>query len=475
MLYAGHWGHAIAHDGTGELAVSEASSQKVVIVGAGPAGIRAAATLIEAGLHPVVIDEGHRAGGQIYRRPPDGFIRPPEQLYGSEATKARALHALFDQLVEAGRLTHCAGSSVIAAHERRLHVLREGEVQVIGYDGLILATGASDRVAPVPGWQSAGVYSLGAAQIALKAQGVALGRHIVLIGSGPLLTLVGAQLLKAGADVAAVLDTSSWHRQMRGLSGLAARPIVALRGLVLRARLGGRYHAGVTLERIEADASGIIAMRWRDAGGRQRVTQCDMVGMGWHLRAETHLADLTGCAFDYDEQWRQWLPQTDTMGRAGNGVYLAGDGARLIGADGAEIAGRLAAVACLTDLGHAAPSVRADLRKLTRLERFAFGLARAFPWPSEMVRALPDDAIVCRCENITAGAVREGADFGGGEANRVKSVSRAGMGRCQGRYCQLAAVELVAAHAGCGPKDVGRFRGQAPVRPTPIGAFLRED
>lgn len=454
--------------------MSDTSSPRIVIVGAGPAGIRAAATLVEAGLHPMVIDEGNRAGGQIYRRPPAGFVRTPEQLYASEATKARALHALFDRLAEEGRLTHCALSSVIAMHEGRLHLLGEGGMEVIGYDRLILATGASDRVAPIPGWQNAGVYSLGAAQIALKAQGVALGRRIVLIGSGPLLTLVGAQLLKAGANVAAVLDTSPWRQQMRGFWDLAARPIVALRGLVLRARLGGRYHAGVTLERIEADASGVAALRWRDAGGRERLTPCDMIGMGWHLRAETHLADLAGCAFTYDEQWRQWLPKTDEMGRAGNGVYVAGDGVRLLGADGAEIAGRLAAAACLSDLGRPAPSASGDLRKLARLERFARGLATAFPWPEAMARALPDEAIVCRCENVTAGAVRESVERGGGEANRVKSLSRVGMGRCQGRYCQLAAADLVAGRAGCTAGAVGRFRGQAPVRPAPVGAIIRE-
>lgn len=455
--------------------MSRTASPRVVIVGAGPAGIRAAAALVDAGLHPVVIDEGNRAGGQIYRRPPDGFVRTPEQLYGSEAAKARALHAVFDRLAADGRLIHCAGSSVIAMQEGRLHVLGEGGVQIVSYDRLILATGASDRVAPVPGWQSAGVYSLGAAQIALKAQGVALGRRIVLIGSGPLLTLVGAQLVEAGADVAAVLDTSPWHQQMRGFWKLAARPLVALRGLVLRAKLGRRYHAGVSLERIEADGQGVTAMCWRDAGGRQRFTPCDTIGMGWHLRAETHLADLAECAFIYDEQWQQWLPKIDEMGRAGNGVYLAGDGVRLVGADGAEIAGRLAAAACLADLGFSAPSIGADLRKLARLERFARGLACAFPWPAQMMQALPDDAVVCRCENVTAGVVRQSVDFCGGEANRVKSLSRVGMGRCQGRYCQLAAVELAAAQAGCTQDAIGRFRGQAPVRPAPIGAFLRED
>ena len=153
------------------------------------------------------------------------------------------------------------------------------------------------------------------------------------------------------------------------------------------------------------------------------------------------------------------------MGRAGNGVYLAGDGVRLLGADGAEIAGRLAAAACLADLGHPARLQRRSAQ-LARLERFALGLACTFPWPVAMVRALPDDAIVCRCENVSAGDIRKSVIFGGGEANRVKSLSRVGMGDA-GRYCQLAAVELVAAQADCTPGAVGRFRGQAPVRPAP--------
>lgn len=164
------------------------------------------------------------------------------------------------------------------------------------------------------------------------------------------------------------------------------------------------------------------------------------------------------------------------MGRAGNGVYLAGDGLRLLGADGAEVAGRLAAAAGLSDLGLPEPDVAADLKRLDRLERFARGIARAFPWPAEQVRALSDAAVLCRCEGITAGAVRQTVAYGGAEVNRVKSLGRAGMGRCQGRYCQLAAADLIAAtgglaHAG----DVGRLRAQAPVRPTPIRALPEEE
>ncbi|MEZ2405449.1 NADPH-dependent 2,4-dienoyl-CoA reductase/sulfur reductase-like enzyme [Bosea sp. OAE752] len=453
--------------------MSSGGTPRVVVVGAGPAGIRAAQTLVAAGLTPIVIDEAERAGGQIYRRPPPGFTRPPETLYGSEASKAVALHAAFDGTLAAGRLVHHARSSVAAIAEGRLLVLGPAGSHWVAYDRLILATGAMDRIMPVPGWENPGVYGLGAMQIALKAQGAALGRRIVLAGSGPLLTLLAVQLLKAGGEVAAVLDTSSTRRQLAGLGGLAARPVFALRGLAMRARLAGRYHAGVRLDRIEADERGPVAICWRDAAGQERHTDCDAVGLGWHLRSETRLADLAGCDFAYDESWRQWLPKADEMGRASAGVYLAGDGLRILGADAAEVAGRLAAAACLQDLGLSAPDIAADRRRLRRFTRFAGGIAEAFPWPE--AGALPDETVICRCEGVTAGELRETVDFGGGEVNRAKSLGRVGMGRCQGRYCELAAAEIVAARAGLGSaREAGWLRAQAPVRPARIGALLED-
>lgn len=455
--------------------MSQGTGSLVVIVGAGPAGIRAAETLVARGLTPIVIDEGERAGGQIYRRPPQGFTRPPAALYGSEASKAAVLHETFDSMAAAGRLVHHPRSSVIAIADGRLQVLDGASARWISYDRLILATGAMDRVMPVPGWENAGVYGLGAMQIALKAQGAALGQRIVLAGSGPLLTLLAVQLLKAGGQVAAVLDTAPMRQQLRGFSGLSSRPLFALRGVMMRRRLTGIYHAGVRLDRIEADERGPVDVFWRDAAGRERSTACDAVGLGWHLRAETRLADLAGCDFAYDETWRQWLPQADAMGRAGQGVYLAGDGFRILGADGAEIAGRLAAAACLQDLGLPAPDVTTDKRHLARLSRFARGVAQAFPWPAETAAGLPDEAVICRCEGVTAGELRKVVAFGGCEVNRAKSLGRVGMGRCQGRYCELAAAEIVAASAGhaCAAA-AGRLRGQAPVRPAPIAALIQD-
>src|SRR3954464_9959308 len=82
-----------------------------------------------------------------------------------------------------------------------------------------------------------------------------------------------------------------------------------------------------------------------------------------------------------------------------------------------------------------------------------------------------------RCEGITAGDLRASinTNLGPTEVNRLKAITRCGMGRCQGRFCGLAAAELTA-HAMSMPLEaVGRLRGQAPVKPIPLAIGLAEN
>jgi len=339
---------------------------------------------------------------------------------------------------------------------------------------------------PVPGWNQAGCYSLGAAQIALKAQACAIGSRVVFMGSGPLLYLVAAQYLKAGATVEAVLDTSPAMPTLNALRGLLHRPRLLLRGLALMAslRLGGvkLMHAVAPLRIDGTPDGGVSGVVVRDARGAERAFACDAVGLGWHLRAETQLADLARCEFAFEPLSRQWLPRIDDCGRSSTpGVYFAGDGARILGADGAEAAGRLAALAALHDVDHArgrslfAAEQTALTRTLATMNGFREGLARAFRWPHEQAAALPNDAVVCRCEAVTAGELRRSVfELGSQEVNRAKAFSRVGMGRCQGRYCAHAAAEIVAAAASVPVELVGRLRGQAPVKPLLMSAQEHE-
>lgn len=461
---------------------ASAAAPRIVIVGAGPAGVRAAQTLTEAGLRPLVIDENRRAGGQIYRQPPLGFVRSKKTLYGFEAAKAAALHHSFEQLRP--RIDYRPDTLVWNCSPGRLDLLHAQQHSAQDYTHLILCTGALDRVMPFPGWTLPGVYTLGAAQVALKAQGCVLDGRVVVAGSGPLLYLLAYQYAKAGADLVAVLDTARFSDKLRALPALLRQPLTLSKGLYFMGWLRARGVALIDgVEQIAADGQHTLqSLRWTRQGKTTEIS-CDALATGFGLRSETQLAELAGCHFVFNELNQQWLPQRDEAGRSSvPGVYLAGDGSGIAGADAAELSGRLAALALLQDLAlPAAATVTAttqhESRRLLRTLRsnlqFRQGLETAFPVAVQWARDCADDLLICRCEEISAGELRRSVQQDGTlEINRLKALTRVGMGRCQGRMCGAAAAEILAQAANVSVTAVGRLRAQAPVKPVPVSAAL---
>jgi NADPH-dependent 2,4-dienoyl-CoA reductase/sulfur reductase-like enzyme len=461
--------------------------RRIVIVGAGPAGVRAAETLVAAGAKPIVIDENARWGGQIYRQPPanGGFERSKKTLYGFEAHKADALHSTMAALLP--HLDYRPDTLAWACEAGHLDTLHAGRELRVPFSHLIIASGAADRVLPVPGWTLPGVYTLGAAQVALKAQGCAIGRRVVLAGTGPLLYLVAYQYVKAGAHVVAVLDTSPLAQQIAAAPKLARLPSTFAKGLYyvgwLKTR-GVRIERDVRLLGIRG-VDGVESLEWRAArnGSATETIACDAVGVSFGLKPETQLADLAGCRFRFDATNRCWLPEVDAAGRSSvRGLYLAGDGAGIAGADAAELAGRRAALALLDDLGIAhprgpgMPDAASIERSLKRIAVFREGIETAFAPPAKCASQWPDDMTVCRCEEIDAGTLRR--CIRGGEANeinRLKALTRVGMGRCQGRMCGEAALTLLAEETGKPLEAVGRLRSQPPVKPIPLSPAMYAD
>jgi NADPH-dependent 2,4-dienoyl-CoA reductase/sulfur reductase-like enzyme len=441
-----------------------------VIIGAGPAGIRAAATLVEAGLRPILLDEAPQCGGQIYRQPPSGFSRSPETLYGFEAQKASALHNTIAKLQD--RIDYRPNTLVWGCEAGMLDLVTAGKAARLPYDRLILATGATDRVLPFPGWLTPGVFTLGGAQVALKFQGCSVGGQTVFLGTGPLLYLVAYQYLKAGAGVAAVLDTTPFIFQAKAAAAMAAAdPVSFAKGLYYLATL--RNHGVLMRHGVRPvgaiGRSRVQGLDWQ-VNGKQHQTSCDAIAFGLGLRSETQLADLAGCRFRFDSLNRAWLPDCDKTGRSSvHGVYLAGDGCGIKGADAAALAGERAALALIEDTGQAfakGHTAKID-RKLAKIDTFRKALESAFPFPEDWASGLDQTITVCRCEGVQVGQLWSES---GRDLNRVKSQTRLGMGRCQGRMCATAAAEVLAISRGVDVSDVGRLRGQAPIKPLPFAA-----
>ncbi|MGV8953020.1 MAG: FAD-dependent oxidoreductase [Cypionkella sp.] len=454
---------------------------RVVVVGAGPAGLYAARTLASAGLQPVLVNEAPEPGGQIYRRPPPEIrgALSDAQLYGADAARAAALHDGFDLLK--GQVDHRANTMIWNAVQTpdgfrlSLHT-SNGERSIVDCDAVILATGAMDRILPMPGWTSPGVWSLGGAQVVLKGQANLVGQRPVFAGSGPLLYLVAWQYAKAGAIPAAVIDASTFGAKVRAAPAMAARPAILWRGLAMLAALHARgvpIREGSHAERIESTEEGLRVDWSGPRGGGQVLGDAVVIGHG--LKPEQQLAELLGCRSSYDHGARQYLVETNAEGRTTVPfVYLAGDMAGIRGGHAAQFAGELAALALLEDLqrGNYARRRTALSRSLLAQNRFRTGLEQAFPFPEERVASLPDDTVVCRCENISAGDLRRAiALWKPTDVNRLKAMTRCGMGRCQGRLCGGVAASLLAAESGQAVGDVGCLRAQVPIKPLPAPVY----
>ncbi|TCR63153.1 NAD(P)/FAD-dependent oxidoreductase [Bosea sp. BK604] len=442
---------------------------RIVIVGAGPAGIAAADALSAAPVEVTLIDEAARPGGQLYRSPAPGLKLDMSRLLGSSHGAYAAFHDKAAGLCR--RLDYRPGTLVWSIHGGAVHLASASGAAALPYDALILATGATDRIMPAPGWTLPGVFTLGGAQALLKDQGVAIGRRVVFCGSSPLLYLAASQYLRMGVKVAAVIDSTPFAAKLRALPDMARAPATLAAGLRAMAelRLGGvPIHQGARIERFEGEER-LAAVQCRAGAGQLVRIACDAAAYGHGLRPEAQLAELAGCELRYDPVQRLHLPVIDGDGRAGERLYIAGDGGHIGGGQAASLSGALAAAALLDDLGLPASDVdRAGSRRsLARLRGFPNGIAAAFRWPREQVVALADDTILCRCENIRVGEVRAALrqPMASPDANRIKAVSRCGMGRCQGRFCGPALAELVGAgHAG----ELDRLRAQAPIKPLPI-------
>lgn len=453
---------------------------RIAIVGAGPAGVRAAETLARAGLKPTLLDEATKSGGQIYRQPPDGAERSGAEIYGFEAAKAAAVHAIVPALGSDIDYRPCTLTWNIVATDGRftLDLMRDDGVSSLIADRVILATGAVDRALPFPGWTLPGVFTLGAAQIALKSQGVVIGRRVALIGSGPLLPLIVTQYMAAGIKPVVALDVTPFAAKLAAWRGLLNQPATAAKGAfyLLKGRLGGvAIQSGIRAIKALGETR-VTGLAYTTADGREHIIDCDGIGASFGLRSETQLADLAGCRFEFDSVARQWQPVRDISGRSSvMGLYLAGDGAAIAGADAAELAGARAALSLLADQGGTIHEMRIRKldRALARQARFRRALEAAYPFPSHMLDNLADDTIVCRCEGVTAGTIRKTiAERGPTEVNRLKAFTRSGMGRCQGRMCAHVGAELLARANGGDIAAAGRQRTQAPVKPLPLPTAL---
>jgi NADPH-dependent 2,4-dienoyl-CoA reductase/sulfur reductase-like enzyme len=444
-----------------------APAYDLVVIGGGPAGLAAASLTARAGLATVLFDENPGVGGQIYR----GITSTPltdRAILGEDYWAGEALAA---EVKESGAIV-VNGATVWSLDPHRIvGVSIAGAARMIEARRVIVATGSLERPFPVEGWTLPGVMTAGAAQTALKAQGLAPSGRTVLAGTGPLLWLLAAQILRAGGKIDALLDTTprdNWLRALLHLPDFLLSPYFA-KGLRLLREVRAKVpvHRADRVAAVGTDKLEQVVFR---AAGQERRLPADLLLLHHGVVPNVNLALAAGVAHEWNDRQLCFQPVIDgAFGTSVPGIAVAGDGAGIAGGTAAAERGRLAAIAAVRALrpGAAVPDPQPIRQRLQREER-----GRAFlDWlnrPAVAFRQPQDDVLVCRCEEVTARQVRDMARLGCEGPNQMKAFLRCGMGPCQGRLCGLTVTELIAAERHKAPGDVGYYRLRPPVKPITL-------
>lgn len=86
-----------------------------------------------------------------------------------------------------------------------------------------------------------------------------------------------------------------------------------------------------------------------------------------------------------------------------------------------------------------------------------------------------DPAMVCRCEEVTLGEIRQLIAKGFTSLDEIKRVSRAGMGPCQGKTCGQIVLREIAMQTGTPLKDLNPATARPPVKPVRLDFFLEDE
>ena len=459
-----------------EAAAEPASLQvDLLVIGAGPAGLSAALAARQAGAEVLVLDERLQSGGQFYKplAPSHRSAAPPDRQFADGLA--------LERQVRAAGVAVQQGAQVWGAFSpQQVGALIDGQATVIGCRQLVIAPGAYERPVPFPGWTLPGVMTTGAAQTLARAYRVAPGRRVVIAGNGPLNLQLASELLAGGAKVVAVLESAARPsiREWRQLWAAARTAPDLLRD-------GWRYMRQLRAHRVPllwghavVAAEGEDELRTVQAAAIDGPSatlrfEADTLCLGYGFIPSTELARMLGCEHRTADRHLGYLATVTREDGATSlpGVFVVGDGADMGGSRVALARGTLAGTAAARNLDLPAPAPIQAIGRLRKAERFQQALWSMYQAPPVSLAATPDDTLLCRCEEITFGSVREQIRAGRDTLAALKRNTRLGMGRCQGRYCAVTAARLVSELTGRPPEVEQYFAPRPPAKPVPAGAL----
>lgn len=443
----------------------------LAIVGAGPAGISAAVEATARGLSVLVLDENAAPGGRIWQALELRGAKDEDDALGLEtlrqfrACPAEARYGAIAWAIE-------PDNSLFWSESGTAHSVRAGHI--------LLATGTTERPMPIPGWTLPGVMTVGAAQISLKTSGLVPTGNTWIAGQGPLLLLYAVQALRAGGKIAGILDIA------RPPLGPALRHLPRAlpawrdlrKGLAWKREIARGDVPWLRASDLKAEGNGAVSHVRFVSAGRERREPADLLLLHDGVIPSVQISRAVGCAHQWSEAQRSWGPAIDRWGRSSRPkLWVAGDGAGIAGAQASAVSGSIAALAIAQALGRIDAATCDEAAHPLFARRARYGATRPLldalyaPRPPDLDNA----TLVCRCEEVTAGQVRQAEKQGCLGLNQLKAFTRCGMGPCQGRMCGTTAAEVLAQARGVAVAAIEPYQPRFPTKPVTVGELAALD
>ncbi|MDR2259014.1 MAG: NAD(P)/FAD-dependent oxidoreductase [Treponema sp.] len=314
----------------------------VLVVGAGPGGLGAAAEAARCGGKVALLDENTRPGGQLFKQI-HKFFGSREHMAGMRGYKIgeELLTQVQDLGVAVSLNTHVWG----IFPGGRVTAVQGNQSRCYHGAKIVLATGASENALSFPGSTLPGVMTAGAAQTLMNLYHVLPGKRVAVVGSGNVGLIVAYQLIQAGAEVAAIIEF------MPGLSGYQVHGAKVRRAgvpiyfnhTVTRA-YGGEELAGITIQRVDE--------KKQPLPGTEKNLALDTLCIAAGLSPRIELSVLSKCRTVYSPALGGLVPlHTEDMETSNPEILVAGDLSGVEEASTALDEGRLAGLTAAWRLG----------------------------------------------------------------------------------------------------------------------------
>jgi D-hydroxyproline dehydrogenase subunit alpha len=452
----------------------------LTVVGAGPAGIMAAYTAAQAGVDVTIIDDNPLPGGQYYRQSPSEFVISDPVAAHSGRPEASVLYGKLEH----PKIKTLYNMNVWGVFEqRKLALADRNQSYLLQADRIVLATGAYDRPLAFPGWTLPGVFGAGATLRMVKTQWLLPGKRVLLAGLGPLQLALADTLLKLGVEVVCVADAadpfSSWRHMPKFWGhwdrlGEAYTYINTLRKHKVPLLFNQVIVEASGKDHVESATIASLDKKGAPIRGTERRFEVDTICLGYGLLPSLQLASALDCELRFDANLSWFVPvHNEKMETSQPGIFVAGDVTDSGGAKVAIAEGRVAGLVAAYQLGYLSENklnehILPAMAELDHYNRLASALQAIYAYRPGLSTLAQDDTLLCRCEEVTYGQVKQALADGAADLHQVKLYTRAGMGYCQGRFCSVLIAPIISQATGQPLLDVYPFTVRPPIQPVPI-------